>query len=68
MFSSLEQNIFYFRVKPIDKDKTLCLNDFIIWIKTLTENLFFQILLQRAGGWCEPEHTYIKDLVPELVL
>ena len=25
--------------------------------KTLTENLLFQVLLQRADGWCESVQT-----------
>ena len=45
----------YFSVINIDKPGLLWLNDYIIIkIKTVKENLPFHILLQRAGGWCEP--------------
>ena len=43
----------YFFFFPVDKPVRLCLNIHNIQ-KTLTENLPFRNMLQRAGGRCEP--------------
>ena len=64
MFFSAKQKFFIPVWKMIDKRENLCFNDFIIWVKTLTENLPFQILLQRAGGWCEPVQRELAVCFP----
>ena len=68
MFFGLKQNIFSFGAKPIDKEQTLCLNDFIILYKDVDGKSAFLSFAAERRRLVRAGAKKIGSLLPELVL